>query len=62
MIVNNLIVDTLNPSNIIAQIYSNKFSKQKQEYLIWKCNHFLTSPNRLGMINILFYLKTIHKL
>ena len=46
MIVNNLIVETLNPTNIIAKLYSNKFSKDKRNFLITKYNNFIKTKTK----------------
>ena len=45
MVVNNLIVETLDPNNVIAQMYSSKFSKEKKEYLIKTWNDFITTKS-----------------
>jgi len=45
MMVNNLIVETLDPSNVIAQMYSDRFNKEKREYLIKTWNNFITTKS-----------------
>jgi hypothetical protein len=45
MIVNNLIVETLDPSNVIAQMYSEKYNKEKREHLIKTWNNFITTQS-----------------
>jgi hypothetical protein len=57
MIVNNLIVETLDPTNIIAQIYSKKFSNEKREYLIKKLNHFIKTKSKQDFKQLAKYLK-----
>jgi len=57
MMVNNLIVETLDPENVIAQIYSNKFSKEKREYLIKKYNNFIKTKSRRDYVELSKYLK-----
>ena len=57
MMVNNLIVETLDPENIIAQMYSNKFSKEKREYLIKKYNNFIKTKSIRDYVELSKYLK-----
>jgi len=57
MIVNNLIVETLDPENVIAQIYSKKFSNEKREYLIKKLNHFIKTKSKQDFKQLAKYLK-----
>jgi hypothetical protein len=46
MIVNNMIVETLDPSNTVAQLYLKKFSKTKRDYLIKTYNHFIKTKSK----------------
>jgi alpha-tubulin suppressor-like RCC1 family protein len=46
MIVNNMIVETLDPTNVIAQIYLKKMSKEKREYLINTFNNFMKTNSK----------------
>ena len=39
MIVNNMIVETLDPTNVVAQLYSKKNSQTKHDYLIKTFNN-----------------------
>jgi len=45
MIVNNLIVETLDRLNPIGQMYSEKFNREKREYLIKTWNNFITTQS-----------------
>ncbi len=56
MIVNNMIVETLDPTNIVAQIYSKKFSPKKREYLIEKFNYFIKTKSKKEFNELAKYL------
>ena len=56
MIVNNLIVETLDPSNVIAQMYSKKFNNEKREYLIKTWNNFMNTKSEKEYIELSKYL------
>jgi hypothetical protein len=60
MMVNNLIVETLDPENIIAQMYSNKFSKEKREYLIKKYNNFIKTKSIRNYVELSKYIKNVN--
>jgi hypothetical protein len=40
MVVNNMIVETLDPDNVVARLYSKKCSSAKREFLIKTFNHY----------------------
>jgi hypothetical protein len=56
MMVNNLIVETLDPLNPIAQMYSRKFNKEKREYLIKTWNKFISTESEKEYIELSKYI------
>jgi hypothetical protein len=56
MIVNNMIVETLDPTNVVAQLYSKKFSPSKREFLIKKFNNFIKTKSKKEFDELTKYL------
>jgi hypothetical protein len=56
MIVNNMIVETLDPTNVVAQLYSKKFSTAKREFLIKKFNYFIKTKSKKEFDELAKYL------
>jgi len=57
MVINNLVVETLDPSNIIAQLYTNNYTFDEIDKLIRKMNYLLETKQNDKYLDIYSKLK-----
>jgi hypothetical protein len=61
MIVNNLITETLDPTNIIANLYQAKLSKSEKNTFIKQLNTAIVQNNLYDYIKLSNNIKLKHK-